>query len=300
MRTALPLLLGFGALSAGFLGGLARADEPCKPVKPCEVPEGAGAPPPAETPADLGAEARQLFELLSCRGPAPAGLDAAKVKAFCAQAGRREEKAKAQRAAIQAALPQPRPEKLPSVVVYPLSGGDLLGALAAYPDARNFTLTARAPAGDPRPATLRDPARLEAFLADAAAAGEPRAALPRLLLALAEDGDEPLGLRYFRVEPGGALHFYGAGELASLGDAAWANCELLFARKAEPARQRVVRLLAADLGDAAAAATPGPLAHLSSKGTFAAVLPSAGALGGDGYGKLRELFQKRAAVVVSR
>jgi len=293
---------GVSAALLLVLAAPARPDEPCKPVKPCEIPEGSAAAIPLapEPPVDFAAEARQLYGLLACEGPAPAGLDAAKVKAFCAQAGRRAERAKAERTALQAAPPQPRPEKVPSVVVYPLSGGDLLGALAAYPEARNFTLGARAPAGDPRPAQLRDPARLEAFLADAAGAGEPRAALPRLLLALAEDGDEPLGLRYFRVAPGGALHYYGPGELAALGDGAFASCELLFARRGEPARQRVVRLLSADLGDAAASAAPGPLAHLAAKGTFAALLPSPDALAGDGYGRLRELLEQRAAVVVSR
>lgn len=280
----------------------ARADEPCVPVKPCEVPQGGAAVPAQEPPADFAAEARQLFDLVSCQGPAPAGLDAATVKAFCAprEKGRREERVRAVRVAVRAAPPQPRPEKLPSVVVYPLSGGDLLGALAAFPEARNFTLTARSPAGDPRSASLRDPARLRSFLESGAAPGEPAAVLPALLAALAAEGHEPTGLRYFRVEPGGALHFYGAGELAALGEKGWASCELVFARKGEPNRTRVVRLLAAELTDAAAATQPGPLAHLSAKGTFAALLPSEAAIAGEGYGHLRALVDERAAVVVRR
>jgi hypothetical protein len=278
------------------------ADDPCAPVEPCEVPQGGAALPAQELPADFAAEARQLLDLVSCRGSAPAGIDAAAVKAFCApkEKARREERVRAARAAVHAGLPQPRPEKLPSVVVYPLSGGDLLGALAAYPEARNFTLTTRSPAGDPRPASLRDRARLAAFLEAASLAGDPSVALPALLAALAADRYEPAGLRYFRVEPGGALHFYGPGELAALGEKAWGSCELLFSRTDEPGRTRLVRLLSADLGDAAAASNPGPLAHLSAKGTFAALLPSADALAGEGHGRLRAILEERAAVTVTR
>jgi len=291
MRSALLVLL--------LAAPAARAEDPCVPVKPCEVPQGGAALPAPEPAADFAAEARQLLALVSCQGAPPSGLDGAAVKAFCApkEKARREERARTVRAAIQA-LPKPRPEKLPSVVVAPLSGGDLLAALAAFPEARNFTLTTRAPSGDPRLATLRDPARLRTFLESAAPQGAPPAVLPALLAALAAEGLEPTGLRYFRVEPGGELHFHGPGELAALGDEAWASCELVFARKGERDRTRVVRVIAADLTDAAAAATPGPLAHLSAKGTFAALLPSADAVAGEGFGRLRALLKERAAVVV--
>jgi hypothetical protein len=296
MRPGLILLL-VASLSA-LPGVLALADEPCKPVKPCEVPEGT-TPQVVEAPAEFTAEVKELFALVACQG-VPAGLDAGVVKAYCGRKARREERARAVRAAVVAALPQPRPSSLPPVVAYPLSGGDLLGARAAFPDARNFTLTARTPAGDPRPASLREPAALRAFLDDVAPAGEPGQVLPALLGALAEDGAEPVGLRYFRVEPGGALHFLGAGELAALGAKAWASCELVFVRKAEPGRQLVVRLLQADLTDAGAAAAPGPLAYLNARGTFAALLPAEGAADGPEYGRLRALLEKRAAVVVAR
>jgi hypothetical protein len=184
--------------------------------------------------------------------------------------------------------------------VAPLSGGDLLAALTAFPEARNFTLTTRGRAGDPRPARLREPARLKAFLHGASLQAEPAAALPALLAGLAAEGLEPAGLRYFTIEPGGALHFLGANELAAAGDGGWGSCELLFAQQGAPDRTRVVRIIAADLSDAAAAAAPGPLAHLSAKGTFAALLPPAAAIAGDRYGRLRALLKERAALVVQR
>jgi hypothetical protein len=290
------------AIACLLLAGLpARAEEPCVPVKPCEVPLGGGAGIPRESPVDFVAEVRQVHALLACEGTLP-GLDAAAMKAFCApkERARREERARAARAAVQAALPTPRPERVPPVVVYPLSSGDLLGALAVFPEARNITLTTRSPVGDPRPATLRDPARLRAFLESAAAPGEPALALPALLAALIADGREPESLRYFRIEEGGALHYYGLDELATLGEQGWAHCELLISKRSEPGRMRIVRVLSADLSDAAAAATPGPLAHLSAKGTFAALLPPADALAGEGYGRLRALLKERAALVVRR
>ncbi len=278
------------------------ADDPCVPVKPCDAPPGGASLPAREPPAEFTAEARQLFNLVACQGSAPAGLDAAVVKAFCdpGEKARRDDRARAARAAVQAGLPQAGPETLPSVVVYPLSGGDLAGALAGFPDARNFTLTTRGPAGDPRPASLRDPARLRRFLESAAGSGEPAVALPALLSALASGGYEPVGLRYLRVEPGGALHYFGPEEFASLGEAAFASCELLFVKKGEPGRRRVVRLLSADLTDAGAAATPGPLIHLAAKGNFAALLPSSDAIAADGYGRLQAILKERAPVIVTR
>jgi hypothetical protein len=48
-----------------------------------------------------------------------------------------------------------------------------------------------------------------------------------------------------------------------------------------------------------AAADPGPLAHLDSKGSFGAVLAGAAALSGDAFSRLRELLLKRAVFTVS-
>lgn len=294
MRTG-PLLLALVLLRAGP----ARAEEPCKPVNPCEVPEGAVAAVP-EPAADLGPKVKQLFQLVACQGAPPAGLDAAAVKAHCRGKARRDERARALRAAVQASLPDPRPEPVPSVAVYPLSRADLLAVRTAFPAARNYTLTGRIPAGVPEPDALRAGVDLRSFLEDASLAGEPRAALPALLGALAAEGAEPVGLRYFRVEPNGSLHFYGASALAALREEAWGSCELLFVTKGEPDRRLVVRYVQADLTDAAAGAAPGPLAHLTAKGKFAALLPDEGAVDGPEYGRLRALLQERAPVVVAR
>jgi hypothetical protein len=299
----------------------ALAEEPCVPVKPCEVEGPAAAP--REAPADLGEQARQLFSLLSCQGQVPEGLDPGPVKAYCARQAKLAARGARARAALQAALQPLRPARLPSAVVFPFSSPDLLRALAAYPDARNVTLTSGRGCGDPRlPAGLREPGRLGAFLSAVADEGEellgareggPRRpgragrrldALPLLLWALAVEGDEPTGLKYLKVEPGGTLQYLGASELASAEKAAqgpFDSCELAFVRRGEPAGAlpRLVRNLRVGLSDGALTADPGPLMHLESKGSFVAVLAGAAAISQDGFSRLRELLLRRAVFAVS-
>lgn len=310
-------LLALALLAAGP----AVAEEPCVPVKPCEVEGPAG--PAREAPTDYGEQARQLFDLLSCRGGVPEGLAPAPVKAYCARQAKLAARGAEVRAALQAALQPLRPARLPSAAVFPLSDSDLLRALAAYPDARNVTMTSSRACGPPGlPAALREPGRLAAFLTAVAdegeellraGGGEPvrpaRAtgrlpALPLLLWALAVDGDEPAGLKYTRVEPGGTLRYLGATEIASMEKAApgpFESCELAFLRAGEPAGSlpRLARNLRVELSDAALAKDPGPLMHLESKGSFAAVLAGAAAISGDGYSRLRELLLRRAVFAVS-
>jgi len=309
-------------MAALLWAGPALADEPCAPVKPCEIPD-AGPPGEREAPADFASQARQLFDLLSCEGNIPQGLAPEPVKAYCARQARLAAKREETRAALQALLRPLRPARLPSAVVYPLSGSDLASALAAYPDARNVTLTSSRAAGDPRVlARLHDPAALAVFLNEVAEEGErlvrgeggerdlgrpgSRPALPILLWALAAEGDEPVALRYLNVEPAGTLRYLGAAEIASrvrdgTGPDPFASCELSFVRRGEPpgTLPRFARNLRVDLSDAGIAADPGPLAHLASKGSFAAVLDAATKLSGEGYARLRELLLGRSAFVVT-
>jgi hypothetical protein len=310
-------------VAVALLGALsARAEEPCVPVKPCEVPD-QGPGQAREVPADFAEQARQLGDLLGCQGRIPAGLDPAPVKAFCARQAKLLARSAQGRAALQAALQPLRPARLPSAAVFPLSGSDLLRVLAAYPDARNITLTSDRGCGDPRlMPSLREPGRLAAFLSsvadegedllrasDGASPGPGRArwqagALPLLLWALAVDGDEPVGLKFGRVEPAGTLRYLGAGEIASMEKAAqspFESCEVAFVRRGEPAGTlpRLARNLRVDLSDAALASDSGPLMHLESKGSFVAVLAGATAVSGDGFSRLRELLLRRAVFAVS-
>jgi hypothetical protein len=311
MRTA-PL----SAIAALALwSAAAAAEEPCAPVKPCEVPT---APALQEAPAELGADARRWFDLLSCRA-VPPGLDAGVVKAFCARqrpalSAYRER----QLAPLRAALAPLRGERVPSAVVYPFSGPDLLGALAAYPDARSVSTLSAVPAGDVRGLDqLRDPARLRAVLDAVAVASAPllegrggeglardpgAPAFALFLTALAAQGAEPVGFRYFQLEPAGGLRFLSARELsapAGAGADPFASAELTFVRRGEdPATQlRTHRHLAGSLSDLALAADPRLLAYLAARGKTAVLVRGAGERLA-AAGRLRAAVLERAAVVL--
>jgi hypothetical protein len=326
---ALALLL------AALAAAPARAEDaapppgaPCVPVKPCEIPDEPAVS--VEPAADFAAEARRLFDLLSCRGAPPAGLDAGVVKAFCA---RQRPALSAYRGGEGARLPAflapLRPARLPGAVLYPFGGGDLLGALTAYPDARNITTASPAPAGDPRALDrLRDPARLRPSLdavRTATAAllrgeqpmrpgsgrgrlGDLPGPLALALTSLAALGYEPVGLRFFRIEPAGTLRYLTASELAAGGKepgdgaaSAFASAELAFVRRGEdPRAPRYFRCLADDLSDPSLARTPGPLAHLASKGPLAVLARAAGdRLARPDFSRLRALLLERTAFMVS-
>jgi hypothetical protein len=279
MRPRLPRRAAVAAALLLTAGAAAAAEDPCVPVKPCEIPDDVLAAP-AEAPADFAAEARRLLERVTCAS-APASD-----RRYCAEqrrllaAGREEA---ARRAALLGDL---RGSGFPTAVVVP-SGADLAAALATYPELRNVTTLSPEPAGDPRRLAAAPPSAT-------------RAPLLRFLTALAVHGYEPVGLRFFRVEPDGTLRYLGAKELAS-GDA-FRSSELTFVKRGEDprTRARVHRHVATDVSDAALARSPGIVAHLKAKGPFAAVARGAATpLAGDDHARIRELLAAQAVVVVS-
>jgi hypothetical protein len=193
-----------------------------------------------------------------------------------------------------------------------------LSALEAFPEARNITTISPEPAGDPQalsrlqaPANLR--AALDRLAIDAerllrgesrARAKEPQGILPLLLWALALEGNEPAGLRFFRVEPAGTLRYLGRSELAVAtsngGQGPFSGCELSYVRRDSPAGPaHWVRHLEATLSDSEVTADAGPMAYLSSKGDVSVLLRRASALAGDDFTRLRGLLMRRGAYVVS-
>src|SRR6202042_2908543 len=58
-----------------------------------------------------------------------------------------------------------RPKDLPGAVVYPFGGGDMVTALATFPDATEITTISLEPAGDIRPMDKLAPERLTHELA---------------------------------------------------------------------------------------------------------------------------------------
>lgn len=319
----MPVLPPSLAARAALLGVLAavpslsqaeQAAAPCKPVVPCAIPEAPAAP--AEAPADFAAEAKLLLRVVACTGdaPLPRNLDARTVDAYCAR--QRKTIARYRDGYLPAArrfLAPLRPEGLPTTVVYPFGGGDLVSALTTYPDARDVTTLSLEHAGDPRRlGRIRDRKALETSLDVVRATsnglltandsktenlmkgqrGEIPGQLAFFVTALAVHGYEPVSLRFFSINPDGTLHYLTATEIAQAEQrtakllrgqwtapdfsVAFSNSELVFVKKGEDPRTqaRVHRHIAADLSDPAVRKT-GIVKFLAAKGPVVAMTKAA-------------------------
>src|SRR3954469_17958579 len=112
---------------------------------------GAAAPAPAPAAAvvqhpqggqDFTAEAKLLFRVVACQGdaPLPANIDAAVVEEHCKKLNSRIEKYR--KTWVEVASPfiqKLKPQSLPTTVVYPFGGGDLISALTTYPELTDVT-----------------------------------------------------------------------------------------------------------------------------------------------------------------
>lgn len=183
-----------------------------------------------------------------------------------------------------------RPANVPSTLVYPFGGGDLVSALATYPDATEITTISLEIAGDIRPIDKVDNKRLTTELAQlrdhlgklflkahsrtinmdietkAAVPGE----LAFTMAALVIHGYEPVTLRYFSFNPDGTLKFLTEEEITknqtNTGKGGpFANAELRF-KKPGDSKVRILRHVAYDLSDGNMKRLPGLLKHLESKG----------------------------------
>lgn len=257
----------------------------------------------AAEPADFIEDVKPLFHVVTCQGEVPPQLDAKVIAAFCENQGKRYEHFRT------AWAPQAGkfvgdllPPKLPEELVYPFGGGDLMAALALFPRAKVITTLSLELAGDPRRLSgLTDSKALKASLAAIANAststlmsndslsknlsatqrGELPGQLSMHLMGLALADQEPVSVRYFRVEPDGSLHYYSKeevteleGKTASKLKSTWrapdfspvfANVEIQFVPKGQPdAPRRTHRHIAANLANDSI--PPSVLKHLEAKG----------------------------------
>jgi len=331
------------ALLAVTLPSLAAAQAAAPAPAAQHAPSAQAAAPAAaaEPPADFGAEARALMRVVTCQGgdALPAGLDAAIHAAYC----KRQEKAIAayREKYLPVAAPflaKLRPAGLPTTVVYPFGGGDLLSALTTYPDGRDYTTASLEHAGDPRRlAAIKTKGQLadslETIRATSAGLlyandsktenlmkgqrGEIPGQLAFFLTALAVHGYEPVSLRFFRVEKDGTLHYFTPSEIAAVEgeDAkllrgkwtapdfsmAFSNSELTFVKQGEdPATSaRVHRHLAWDLSDSAVKKT-GIIQWLSSKGPICAMTKAASyLLWREDFSRVRNYLLKHMVLMIS-
>jgi hypothetical protein len=191
------------------------------------------------------------------------------------------------------------PTGLPTKVVYPFGGGDLLTALVTFPQATEITTLSLEPAGDPRSIDAIAPEDIEEALADVRGMASSlfavahsktsnmrkmvRAKFPgeltSALVALVMSDFEPVSLRYFRVGPGGDLAYISSDEVAGATGAnqraqLFANAEIAFRPRAG-GPLRVFRHLAGNLDDLHLDADPAVLRHLESKGAVTAMTKAA-------------------------
>jgi hypothetical protein len=325
------------------LPALALAEGPAAPAAADPAGQAPAAAPAAtaEAPADFGPEAKALFRVVTCQGtaPLPAGLDEKAHEAYCAK------QSKAIAAYRDRYLPvagpflaKLRPAGLPTTVVYPFGGGDLVSALTTYPDLREVTTLSLEHAGDPRrlgaiktAEQAADSLELIRFTSSGllynndsktenlmkGQRGEIPGQLAFFLTALAVHGYEPISLRFFRIEKDGALHYYTRGEIAGVEheDAkllrgkwtepdfsmAFSNSELTFAKPGEdPATAaRVHRHIAWDLSDAAVKKT-GIIQWLEQKGPVVAMTKAASyLLWRSDFSRVRNYLLKHAVLMIS-
>jgi hypothetical protein len=288
------------------------------------------AAPPAATGKDFAEEARLLFRVAACAGdaPLPANLDAAVIKAHCAEILPKIEAYRTRYVGVvKPFLAALEPPGLPTTVVYPFGGGDLVTALTAYPEAREITTISLELPGDPRRIRAMSREALERSLAQLrrelgellfvddysrsetlkkTQRGDIPGELCFFLTALAIHGYEPVSLRYFTLQPDGAIHYLGEEEIESAErtlavqrkgtwtppdfSESFANTELTFRRKGDPegAPLRVHRHLAVNLSDEFLDKNPALLRHLEAKGRVSAMTKAASyLLWKDGFSRIR-------------
>jgi hypothetical protein len=264
--------------------------------------------PTAEAPlegVDFAVQARRLFRVAACGSSddLPSRFDANVVAKHCDElAHAYDDYKKAWLEVAEPFLASLRPKALPGVVVYPFGGGDLVTALATFPDASEITTISLEPAGDVRPIDQLPPEKLGRELAAHRAhlerlfekahsrtdnlEKEAQADLPGEIVfalgALVVHGDEPVSLRYFRVGADGAVAYVTQADIDAQARhpkalrALFDNAELRFRKSAHPeAPVQVLRHIAFNLDDAHLKADPSLLAHLSAKGKVAAMTKAA-------------------------
>jgi hypothetical protein len=254
---------------------------------------------------DFAVQAGRLFRVAACGSSddLPSRFDATVVAKHCEElAHAYEDYKKSWLEVAEPFLASLRPKTLPGVVVYPFGGGDLVSALATFPDASEITTISLEPAGDVRPIDQLPPEKLGRELAAHRAhlerlfekahsrtdnlEKEAQADLPGEIVfalgALVVHGDEPVSLRYFHVGADGAVAYVTQAEIDAQAHhpralrALFDNAELRFRKSGHPeAPVQVLRHIAFNLDDAHLKADPSLLAHLSAKGKVAAMTKAA-------------------------
>jgi hypothetical protein len=225
------------------------------------------------------------------------------------------------------------PAGLPKAVVYPFGGGDLLTALATFPEMTEFTTISLEPAGDVRKIDTVKPGKVQLGLdglrknlaklfavahsrtenLSIEAHGDLPGQVVFTAVALAIHGYEPVSLRYFHFNPDGSLRYLSAEdiaaeekELAKKGAAArelaiFGDAEIQFRKVGDAAAPvKTLRHVAYNLDDKHLAADPALIKHLEAKGKVTAMTKAAShLLWADEFSTIRNYLIKNMAWMIS-
>ncbi len=273
-----------------------------------QAPSAAAAAPIEPPPGgvDFTPQARVLYRVAACgaatSSDVPERFDAAVVSRHCDELRRAyDDYRKSWVDQAEPFIASLRPKDLPRVVVYPFGGGDLASALATFPDATEVTTISLEPAGDVRPVDRlpRDllahelkvhRSHLERLFEKAHSRTdnlekESKTELPGEIVfdlaALVVHGDEPVSLRYFRLQPDGSIAYVtqadiDAAKTSSARRAVFADAELRFRKAgAADAPVQILRHVSFNLDDGHLQADPSLLRYLDARGRVAAMTKAA-------------------------
>ena len=268
------------------------------------VPPGVVLPPSAhvENALDFTSFARTLAHIAACSplGALPERFDPRVIENHCKQLAALQERwRQLWLAQAQPFLARVVPRDLPTTVVYPFGGGDLLTALVTFPKATEITTLSLEPAGDPRTVDALTSLDLEPMLAEVRekvnhlfhyghsktidmgkmARSKLPGDLTYALVALEMNQFDPVAVRFFQVGVHGVPLYLTQADLDATGEpklhrAAFANMEIEYEPRGGGPR-RIFRHIAANLDDTHLKADPGVLRHLESKGQVAAITKAA-------------------------
>jgi len=332
------------ACAAACSRGRKVVDSDTRPQPPVVINPPAQAPPepqPAQTSSTGQAfdrEARQLFRIAACGGNEPFRDDLEPtVEAHCALF---RPALDAYRRYLESAGPfltGLQPKGLPTIIVYPFGGGDLLSALTTYPNLTEVTTLSLEHAGDPRRAAASDAESLADSLrrfrsdinglltmSDSTTEnmmdlqrGDIPGQLAFFLVGLAIHDQVPVSLRYFRLEEDGSIHYLDEHEITDIEDelatrlnqrwkspdfsVAFSNVELTFRPKNQPdAPVRVHRHIAANLMDGPLAMDPSVMNYLEKYGHMTAMTKAASyTLWNPSFSRIRTYLAEHMTFMIS-
>jgi hypothetical protein len=297
-------------------------------------PAAATSDPPVQLPPgghDFTSDGKAMLAVGACGDiPAPEAFDAKLLASHC------EVIKKAQADYLQQWVSPARsffvehvPVDIPRKVVYPFAGGDLSTALTVFPKADEITTISLEPAGDPRALGHLKGKELAAALnkieyelkflyrvnfsntinmIDAMREGTLPTQLIFGLSALKIHGYEVVAVRYFRLEPDGAIHYLDDNEVTAAPspekakpqtrNRIFANVEVQFRKPG--GRLQVYRHIQQNLDNEHLKQDPRVLKHLESKGPIAGMTKAASyLLSWDSFSTMRSYLTDHVTWMVS-